>query len=229
MPDSEKKAKRAARNKAYRQKNKDKIAKQKREHSAANKDKIADYNKTYYEKNKAKKAAYDKTRRQANKAKDLDYDKKHYNTHKEKILERVKKYYNTNKEKRRAYSREYRIAHPKKIAEYQKEYDKKYRIDNQAIRNASHAKRRAAKLQQTPAWADVEAIKATYLDCAEINLAAKAAGCTAKFVVDHIVPLQGKNVSGLHVENNLQIITSTENSRKNNKFKPISIIKNMEK
>lgn len=218
MTAEEKKVKRAARNKAYRQKNKDKLAKQKREHSAANKDKVSEYNKAYYEKNKAKKAEYDKARRQGDKDKVLEYDKKHYTTHKEKILERVKKYYNANKEKRREYSKEYRIANPKKIAEYQKEYDKKYRIDNQAIRNVSHAKRRAAKLQQTPAWADPEAIKDSYLDCAEINLAAKAAGCIEKFVVDHIVPLQGKNVSGLHVENNLQIITASENSSKGNKY-----------
>ena len=218
MTAGEEKAKRAARNKAYRQKNKDKIAKQKREHSAANKDKISEYNKAYYEKNKAKKAEYDKARRQANMDTFLERERAYCNANKEKISERGKKYYNANKEKRKKYSKEYRIAHPKKIAEYQKEYDKKYRIDNQAIRNASHAKRRAAKLQQTPTWADSEAIKDIYLDCTEINLAAKAAGCTESFQVDHIVPLQGKNVSGLHVENNLQIITTTENIRKNNKF-----------
>ena len=42
-----------------------------------------------------------------------------------------------------------------------------------------------------------------------------------KWVVDHIVPLRGKSVSGLHVENNLQVITNSRNVRKRNKFIPI--------
>ena len=39
-----------------------------------------------------------------------------------------------------------------------------------------------------------------------------------KLVVDHIIPLQGKNISGLHVYDNLQIITETENSIKHNSW-----------
>ena len=36
--------------------------------------------------------------------------------------------------------------------------------------------------------------------------------------VDHIIPLHGKLVSGLHVESNLQVITQAANCTKSNKY-----------
>lgn len=61
-------------------------------------------------------------------------------------------------------------------------------------------------IRRTPKWADLEAIKEYYKNCKE------------GYHVDHIIPLQGKLVSGLHVENNLQYLTAYDNLSKGNKF-----------
>jgi len=71
---------------------------------------------------------------------------------------------------------------------------------------AAENKRRAAKLNATPGWVDVALLKTVYINCPR--------GMT----VDHIIPLQGKTVCGLHVPWNLQYLTASENSRKSNKL-----------
>lgn len=80
---------------------------------------------------------------------------------------------------------------------------------------ATIARRKAALLQRTPAWADHAAIDAVYERCQAIVLATGI-----KQHVDHVIPLQGKLVSGLHVENNLAIIPAVENKQKSNLFEP---------
>ena len=84
---------------------------------------------------------------------------------------------------------------------------KAWKVANPGIAVAHSAKRRAAKLERTPAWADLEKIKEIYRLAAELGM-----------VVDHVVPLQGELVSGLHVHINLQLITAFENGSKGNKF-----------
>jgi hypothetical protein len=74
--------------------------------------------------------------------------------------------------------------------------------------------RKASKLKATPSWANQEQIKRIYVACAKIN---ERTGI--KHHVDHIIPLQGENVCGLHVENNLAIIPAKMNLQKSNKFR----------
>lgn len=66
----------------------------------------------------------------------------------------------------------------------------------------------ASKELRTPGWANLLKIKEIYKNCPE------------GMHVDHIIPLRGKNVSGLHVENNLQYLTAKDNLEKSNKFIP---------
>lgn len=72
---------------------------------------------------------------------------------------------------------------------------------------AKGAEREAAERRNTPKWADREAIMQFYLSKPEGHH------------VDHIIPLRGRLVSGLHVENNLQYLPALENMKKHNTFR----------
>ena len=78
------------------------------------------------------------------------------------------------------------------------------------------SKRRAAKVLACPKWLsniDLAKIKSIYKMA---NNLSKKTG--TKHHVDHIVPLQGKDVCGLHVPWNLQVLPAEENLRKYNKL-----------
>jgi len=112
-----------------------------------------------------------------------------------------------------AKQKEWRDANIEKV----KDWNKKSRIKHKDRVNATNSKRRADKFNRTPSWLtedDLWIIKEFY-DMAILRTKAT----NIKHHVDHIIPLKGKNVSGLHVPNNLQVITASENVRKNNIFK----------
>lgn len=69
--------------------------------------------------------------------------------------------------------------------------------------------------QATPVWADHKLIKAIYAEAARLS---DETG--VPHAVDHIVPLRGRNVCGLHTHHNLQVITAKENRMKGNRFSP---------
>jgi hypothetical protein len=73
----------------------------------------------------------------------------------------------------------------------------------------------ARKLKAVPAWADRKAIEAIYAQAVERT---RATGSLHQ--VDHIVPLKSAKVCGLHVQNNLQVLTATENQSKSNRVWP---------
>lgn len=75
-----------------------------------------------------------------------------------------------------------------------------------SCRNILATNSRAQRLKRLPVWADVKGIADFYHN--------RPKGCH----VDHIIPLQGEKVSGLHVLENLQYLTATENLQKSNKY-----------
>lgn len=92
-------------------------------------------------------------------------------------------------------------------------YLKQHYEANKPTYIAKGGKRRAVKLRATAAWADLDAIRRIYLMAEKIS---RETGI--RHHVDHVIPLRGKTVSGLHVENNLQIIPATQNRRKANRL-----------
>lgn len=147
-------------------------------------------------------------------------DVRRYRENPQRERERLRKYRDKNREALREYARRYAVQNPeetkKKNREWRArnpEYAAQWRRANANRVNAKTAERRSARVERTPAWADFNAIARVY---AQAKLAEAVTGWPHH--VDHIVPLRGKNVSGLHVENNLQILPYDENCAKSNAF-----------
>lgn len=87
-----------------------------------------------------------------------------------------------------------------------KDYHVDYVESHRAEYNARNAKRRALLLERTVKWANLQEIEKFYINCPK------------GFHVDHYYPLQGENVCGLHVLENLQYLSAKDNMSKGNKM-----------
>jgi hypothetical protein len=133
------------------------------------------------------KVAPDKRRAYQKKSSQRDYQE-----NKDLILERNHKWRDQNKEWVAAYNKQYRELYPDVLAFQARLYEQ-------------------VKKQACPVWAKQDKIREIYK---QARFLTKKTGVL--YTVDHIIPLRGKTVCGLHVENNLQILTKSENSRKRN-------------
>ena len=95
------------------------------------------------------------------------------------------------------------------------EYVKRSRDKDPSYMQFANAKRHASKMQRTPSWLndghwlEMESI---YKYCSSLR------SIGLDYEVDHIIPLQGELVSGLHAPWNLQILTGSENASKGNRL-----------
>jgi hypothetical protein len=144
-----------------------------------------------------------------------------------------KSYYQENSETVKQSVSKYRIANPEKVIQVKKSwyrknqeyvykktsllakltpekqaiYKKKYKQNNKDKCNYLSSQRRAAKMQAIPPWFEKDLVATVYLKAQEWG-----------FDVDHIVPLQGKTVCGLHCWSNLQLLDPEINARKSNVY-----------
>ena len=119
----------------------------------------------------------------------------------------------THKDQRRLIEKAWKDANPEKVKLHYKRAGAKWTKANPGLVMARVRRRQAAKLQRTPSWANHEKIKSIYVEAAKLT-----AETGIPHEVDHFYPLQGDLVSGLHVENNLQILTRFANRSKGNKY-----------
>jgi hypothetical protein len=113
-----------------------------------------------------------------------------------------------NPEKFKQLRREAYAANPDKEREVAKLRSREWRKLNPGHRNALKSKYLADRTQRIPGWANMPELVAFYKNCPE------------GYHVDHVYPLRGKYVSGLHVIGNLQYLPAVENMRKNNRYIP---------
>lgn len=142
------------------------------------------------------------------------------------IVSKSKSYYEANKEKILSQQKEYRKANRKKVLTQKKEYrelnrdkvafqQKSWNDSNRDKKTALEARRRAAKLKATPPWLTdsmLKEINSFYWLAKDLKLINGE-----PYHVDHIVPLLGKNICGLHVPWNLQVLPADINIKKSNK------------
>ena len=151
---------------------------------------------------------------------------KYYEQNKQVLREKKQLYFVENKDKVLCRNKHWRETHVEACTALAQDYHKQhsheikiksreYRQTHKPKRAAQEAKRRTTKLQATPPWltaqhlADIEKF---YVEAARLQ-----AIDGIKRHVDHVYPLQGKAVCGLHVPWNLQVLTATENCKKHNK------------
>ena len=109
------------------------------------------------------------------------------------------------REHHNALGRKWRKENPEKARQLKHE-QKEFKC---ARSMARYARQRSA----LPKWSDLDSIKVFYEEAKRITLETGIA-----HEVDHIIPLAGLNVSGLHVPQNLQVIPAHINRRKGNRL-----------
>src|SRR5579863_9537573 len=179
-----------------------------------------EHHKKYYELNKNEILKKQKERKLLRRDELVEYLREYYKAHKEEARLWGIKYREENKEEIKIKKHNYYEAHKDELLEYYKNHreefdakDRKYRKAHPEVYLTNNIKNQTNRSLRIVAWTDWDKIKKIYKKCPKNK------------EVDHIVPLQGDLVSGLHVSWNLQYLTSKQNRTKRNKVDLVQISK----
>ena len=169
---------------------------------------VDEYNKRYIVENRGKIAAQRLAKKLANPAAYVEVARKRYARNAAANRARRSTYYKANRERC-----------VEVVKDWRKTHGKDWRKKNYALYGhryaATAATRRLQESRATPTWVDRKAIEDFYETAAGLSM------YTGEWYhVDHIVPLRGKTVCGLHTQANLQVLPAKENMLKSNRHWP---------
>jgi hypothetical protein len=162
-----------------------------------------------YAKNKDKRNAAVRARREADPEAARDSNRRSYIKHRDARIRRQREYNEANREEINRKARDFARDNPEVIKQRARKHYEANRakiIERARIREADLADR-------TVPWRNQEEIEEIYRQAAILS---EASGVPME--VDHIIPLRGENVSGLHHEDNLLIMPRRNNRAKSNLF-----------
>jgi len=174
----------------------------------ANPEKLANRRRAWVTKNPERHAENRQRWLRENRDSYLRTKKNYRETHRDEIHASNSKWQKENRDRMNANDKKYRDANKEKNSAR----IKKWCEANPHMVNARTARRRARKLRATPAWLTEEHHQKI------LDIYTEAAERDGDWHVDHIIPLKGKNVRGLHVPWNLQVLPARENISKGNRM-----------
>lgn len=162
-----------------------------------------------YPKQKEYQKIYMKNYRQKNKEKLKELSSTRYqkNIEQNRLKDRLRRQSNEDKQKKAIYDKRYRDINKLRLKEIKHIYLKSENGRKGRLKALLkyQKKRQQQMILATPKWINILEIDNFYQNCPEGK------------VVDHIIPILGKNVCGLHVPWNFQYLTPEENSHKGNR------------
>lgn len=168
----------------------------------ANRERARAIARAYYERNRERLKARASAAYYADREKKKEAARAYHAKHRATILARVAAWKRANKGKVNELNTKWRNSNRGKM----KQFRHNWNVRNPHRLAAIKARRIFVEQQATPRWVDQSALEMIYTNCPDGHQ------------VDHIVPLCGKNVTGLHVPWNLQYLPALENARKGRAF-----------